>query len=107
MPMSEPCRTARRCPPEKETHQKCCSHGLPGRIGGTPGIVRPLPERERGAARRVEVSRGSRGATQGAHVARTGRKGRHFVLFRVRADERQVEVLRPLCDIGRAKTTAT
>src|ERR1035441_2594884 len=86
-----------------------CTGAFPsdGRIGGTPGIVRPLPERERSAARRVEVSRGSRGAKQGAHVARNGRKGGHFVLFRVRPDERQVEVLRPLCDIGRAETTAT
>jgi len=34
------------------------------------------------------------------HVARSGRKGRHFVLFRVRLDEQrpQVEVLRLLHD---------
>lgn len=32
------------------------------------------------------------------HVARGGHKGRHFVLFRVEADNRQVEVLRLLHD---------
>lgn len=32
------------------------------------------------------------------HVARSGRKGRHFVLFRVRAGARQIEVLRLLHD---------
>jgi toxin ParE1/3/4 len=32
------------------------------------------------------------------HVARQGHKGRHFVLFRVRRDRRQVEILRLLHD---------
>ena len=32
------------------------------------------------------------------HVARNGRKGRHFVLFRVRRGKRQVEILRLLHD---------
>ena len=32
------------------------------------------------------------------HVSRNGRKGRHFVLFRVRRSKRQVEILRLLHD---------
>lgn len=32
------------------------------------------------------------------HVARNGRKGRHFIVFRVNGDERVIDVLRLLHD---------
>jgi toxin ParE1/3/4 len=49
-----------------------------------------------GARERSEIGRG----LFALHVARGGRKGRHFVLFRVGPDERprQIEVLRLLHD---------
>jgi toxin ParE1/3/4 len=49
-----------------------------------------------GARERSEIGRG----LFTLHVARDGRKGRHFVLFRVRTDEQQrpIEVLRLLHD---------
>jgi toxin ParE1/3/4 len=47
-----------------------------------------------GARERSEIGRG----LFTLHVARGGHKGRHFVLFRVGSDNRQVEVLRLLHD---------
>ena len=47
-----------------------------------------------GAKERREIGKG----LFTLHVARNGRKGRHFVLFRVRPNARQVEVLRLLHD---------
>src|SRR5260370_31761365 len=49
-----------------------------------------------GARERSEIGKG----LFTMHVARGGRKGRHFVLFRVRSDKRQsqIEVLRLLHD---------
>jgi toxin ParE1/3/4 len=47
-----------------------------------------------GARERREIGKG----LFTLHVARSDRKGRHFVLFRVGSNERQVEVLRLLHD---------
>jgi toxin ParE1/3/4 len=47
-----------------------------------------------GAKERREIGKG----LFTLHVTRSGRKGRHFVLFRVRPNARQVEVLRLLHD---------
>jgi toxin ParE1/3/4 len=47
-----------------------------------------------GAKERREIAKG----LFTLHVARNGRKSRHFVLFRVRANARQVEALRLLHD---------
>jgi toxin ParE1/3/4 len=47
-----------------------------------------------GARERREIGKG----LFTLHVARGGHKGRHFVLFRVRSNEHQIEVLRLLHD---------
>jgi toxin ParE1/3/4 len=47
-----------------------------------------------GAKERREIAKG----LFTLHAARNGRKGRHFVLFRVRANVRQGEILRLLHD---------
>ena len=47
-----------------------------------------------GVRERQEIGKG----LHTLHVARSGRQGRHFVLFRVRAGARQIEILRLLHD---------
>lgn len=47
-----------------------------------------------GVRRRDEIAKGLRSL----HIGRQGRKGRHFIMFRVAADDRAIEVLRLLHD---------
>lgn len=55
-----------------------------------------------GARERREIGKG----LYTLHVARRGRKGRHFVLFRVNSSTRQIEILRLLHDAMDLKVIA-